>query len=170
MTPHERYRGVFGRRASFGSSSGEESPRQPRGPKCSRHLTPEGKALYVPCLIQPKTVNSLSSVDGAITTSSKLFNFEKPVHSFVQHVHAEASKDFLEDERPPSPRPRDELQHRIEHSKQMLIWDEWVMGAGASSDIALISYKRVESQNIIAAMPKALKPPTLEELDTDDSE
>lgn len=169
-TPRERAGGVFRRRISFGSSSGEDSPRRPRGPKASRTLTSEVKPRYVKCLVQPRTVRSLLSADGNCARDETSLCDEKSSDMSVKQVLREVSKDFTDIGRPPSPRPKDQLQNCVEHSKQMLVWDEWVTGNSTDYDIASISYRRVESQNILAAMPKALKPPTAEDLEGNETE
>lgn len=169
-TPRERLNGGFRRRISFGSSSGEDSPCRTRSSKVSRILTPEGKSRFIKCLVQPRAVRSLLSADGSCTSTEPPLSSERSSDMSIKQVLREVSRDFTDDGRPPSPRPKDQLQNCVEHSKQMLVWDEWVNGTGTDYDIASISYKRVESQNIIAAMPKALKPPTTEDLEGDETE
>lgn len=169
-TPRERIDGGFRRRISLGSSSGEDSPRLQRGPKAPRVLTPDGKSRFIKCLVQPRAVRSIMAVGGSRTNVGTTPSSEKPHNMSIKQVLREVSKDFSDEGRPPSPRPQNHLQSCVEHSKQMLVWDEWVNGNGTDYDIASISYKRVESQNILATMPKALKPPTPEDLEGDETE
>lgn len=163
-TPRERLQGsVFRRRISFGSSgtsSGENSPcRRSRlsstGPAMlsGRLPSPDAKARPVTYLVNNPKLMRVTDSNGNMSAKAVL---------------VEVSREQTEDNRPPSPMPANELQNCVEHNKQMMVWDEWVSNSNADCNIASISYKRVESRNIVETKPKALKPPTVEDLDMED--
>lgn len=162
QAPSTRFQGnpLFRRRVSFGSSgnssSGDESPATRRS-RCIPSQQSEGAtARQMTYLVNVPNMSCKNTGDTAMCPKTVLMEV--------------CRRRDKEENRPPSPRPANEFENCVQHNKQMKVWDDWVAlsNSGVECDIASISYKRVESRNIVESKPKALQPLTSEDLDQDD--
>lgn len=154
---------LFLRRISGGTSSSEDSPcynRQRRLGVRHNHNSPNSN----------NNNNTGRQVTYLVGTPrmSRIPNTQHEVN--VKTVLMEVTRDlenFDDTTRPSSPRPTGEFQNCVEHNKQMQVWDDWAVLANTDMDlpVASLSFKRIESENIMMMKPKAL-----EKLIDDDSE
>lgn len=91
----------------------------------------------------PDSMRSLKLIAGMPSVNGK----ENCAKLREKALHELAREDLDVENRPPSPRPLDEEEELLQHSKQMQIWEESIrlahsMGQSCGVDLASITYRR----------------------------